>query len=90
MAPNIEYQVSPHQKLAVFWPFAALNPCYHHHNGIRFVQMTYYLKALISTIIFAPISAGLQWEMFVLDFFQRCGSIVLNFEWNLSYQYAAD
>ena len=39
MAPNIEYQVSLQQKLAAF----------------RFGQMTYCLKALISTVILAPI-----------------------------------
>ena len=84
MAPKIEYQVSPHQKLAVFWPFSALNPCQHHHNGIRAVQKTYHSKALMSTIISAPILGRLQWKMFALYLFQRCGQLVLLFEWSLS------
>ena len=54
MAPNVEYQVSQHQELAVFKPFLELNLVY--HNGIRSGQMTYRLKALISTVILAQIS----------------------------------
>ena len=60
MALNIEYQVSTHQKLAVFWPLLALNPCYLHHYGIRSAQMKHHLKALIGTVILVPILGGLE------------------------------
>ena len=70
MAPNTEYQLSLHQKLAVLGPFLELDPDKHHHKGIRSGQMTYHLKALI----LAPKLGGLQWKMFGLDFFQHCGT----------------
>ena len=60
MAPNIEHQVSLDQKLAVLGPFGELNPDQHYHNGIRSGQMTYRLKALLSTVILAPILVRLQ------------------------------
>ena len=72
---NIEYQVSPHQKLAVCWSFSSLNPCYHHHNIIRSGQMTYRLKALISTVILAPILGGGVTGGYVCSrFFNAAGS----------------
>ena len=80
MAPNIDHQVSLHQKLAVFGPFLELN-----HNDIRSGQMTYCLKALVSTVVLAPILGGLQWKIFALDFFQRCGTTLYIIEWTFSY-----
>ena len=69
MAPNIEHQVSLHQKLAVLGHFLELNPDKHYHNYIRSGQITYRLKALVSTVILAPILGGLQLKILALDFF---------------------
>ena len=48
--------------------------------------MTYRLKALVSTIILAPILGGIQWKIFALDFFQRCGTTLYITEWTVSYK----
>ena len=48
--------------------------------------MTYHLKALVSTVILAPILGGLQLKIFALDFFQRCGTTLYIIEWTVSYQ----
>ena len=47
--------------------------------------MTYRLKALVSTVIMAPILGGLRWKIFALDFFQRCGTTLYIIEWTVSY-----
>ena len=47
--------------------------------------MTYRLKALASTVILAPILGGLQWKIFNLDFFQRCGTTLYIIEWTVLY-----
>ena len=47
--------------------------------------MTYCLEALVSTVILAPILGGLQWKIFALDFFQRCGTTLYIIEWTVSY-----
>ena len=47
--------------------------------------MTYRMKALISTVILAPILGGLQWKMFALDFCQRFGTTLYIIEWTVSY-----
>ena len=47
--------------------------------------MTYNLKALVSTVILAPILGGLRWQIFALDFFQRCGTTLYIIEWTVSY-----
>ena len=47
--------------------------------------MTYRLKALVSTVILAPILGRLQWKIFALDFFQRCGTTLYIIEWTVSY-----
>ena len=77
IAPNIKYQVSPHQKLAVFWPFWALNPCQLHHIGIRSGQMTYHFKSPHqfgnSGTNIAEVT--MQWEMSALDFFNAAVSV---------------
>ena len=47
--------------------------------------MTYRLKALVSTVILAPILGGLQLKIFALDFFQRCETTLYIIEWTVSY-----
>ena len=74
MAPNIEPQVSLHQKLAVFGHFLELNPDKHYHNDIRSGQITYRLKALVNTVILEPILGGLQLKIFALVFFAFFGT----------------
>ena len=82
MAPNIEYQVSKHQKLAVFGPFGELNPKQHYHNGIRSGRMTYHLKAQL----FWHQYWGKYWgKMFGLNLFQCCGTTLYIIEWTVSY-----
>ena len=85
MAPNIEPQVSLHQKLAVFGHFLELNPDKHYHNDIRSGQITYRLNALVNTVILAPILGKLQWKIFALDIFQRCGTTLYIIKWTVSY-----
>ena len=48
--------------------------------------MTYRLKALVSTVILAPILRGSPSKIFALDFFQRFGTTLYIIEWTVSYK----
>ena len=53
-------------------------------NGIRSGQMADRSISAISTVILAIRLMWLQLKMFVLDFFQHCGTTVYIMEWTVS------
>ena len=73
MSPNIEYQVSPHQKIGCFLAFLGTKSFYAPAPS-QWHQIWSYdvpFETITSMVIMAPIIWGLQCEFFALDFFQR-------------------